>query len=71
MFSIIFTASIVIPLKAQDAIIDYPPQAIINASYRGDEETVRELLRLGVDKNVRDTYGDTALHVAMYQKNLM
>jgi len=66
----IFAVSLVIPVKANEADFTYPPTAIINASYRGDEEAVREILALGADKNVRDEFGDTALHVAMYQKNL-
>ena len=48
----------------------FPPRAIIVASYCGDYETVRQILETGPDKNVRDDFGDTALHVAMYQKNL-
>ena len=67
---LVFIFSIASPAGAQEADITFPPQAIINASYRGDEETVREILALGTDKNVRDAFGDTALHVAIYQQNL-
>ena len=48
----------------------YPPQAIITASYRGDDIMVRELLDAGADKDVRDALGATALHAAMLQPNL-
>ena len=49
----------------------YPPYAILNASYMGDEELVRDILASGIDKNLRDNFGDTALHVAIFQKNIM
>ena len=48
----------------------FPPNAIINASYKGDEEMVRAILAAGVDKDVRDALGGTALHVSIYQQNL-
>ena len=51
-------------------LIVYPPQAIFNASYAGDEETVRDILVSGTDKNLRNSFGDTALHVAIFQENL-
>ena len=70
LYCFIFAVSAVIPVKAQEESNDFPPYAIINAAYKGDEETVRLLLRIGVDKNVRNSFGDTALHVAMFQKNL-
>ena len=50
--------------------ISYPPQAILNASYAGDEEVVRDILAGGIDKNIRDDFGDTALHLSIYQKNI-
>ena len=48
----------------------FPPQAILVASYLGDAEMVKEILATGPDKDVRDAFGDTALHVAMFQKNV-
>ena len=57
----------VLTTAAQEEKYDFPPQAIINASYVGDEETVREILAAGTDKDVRNAFGDTALHVAVYQ----
>jgi len=48
----------------------FPPCAIINASYRGDLKSVQEILAAGVDKDVRDAMGATALHEAMLQPNI-
>ena len=50
---------------------NFPPQAIIIASYCGDENMVREIIAAGTDKDVRDSLGCTALHAAMYQNNLV
>jgi len=47
----------------------FPPCAIINASYRGDVKIVLEILAAGVDPDVRDAMGATALHEAMMQPN--
>ena len=55
---------------AQETEEALPPQAIIVASYRGDDGMVKELLAAGVDKDVRDALGATALHAAMFQNNL-
>jgi len=49
----------------------FPPYAIINASYRGDIGTMQEILAAGVDKDVRDSMGATALHEAVLQPNVM
>ena len=49
-----------------------PPHAIINASYAGDEKTVKAILAAGeVDIDVRDALGGTALHAATFQSNLI
>ena len=48
----------------------FPPQAILIAAYRGDVRLVREILTTGPDKDVRNAFGDTALHVAVFQNNL-
>jgi len=55
---------------AENTAAAYPPQAIIAAAYRGDDAMVRELLAAGVNKDVRDALGSTALHAAMFQLNL-
>ena len=43
---------------------------IHRAAYQGDIERVRELLRKGVKPDERDSFGGTALHAAMFQKNM-
>ena len=68
LIGFIFAVSAAIPAKAQE---DLPPHAILNASYCGDEAMVRKILASGADKNIRDDFGDTALHVAIFQSNLM
>ena len=59
-----------LPQKEAESHQAFPPHAIINASYRGDEKTVREILAAGADKDVRDAIGETALHLAMFQSNV-
>ena len=66
LFVFVFAVSFTLSGEEQT----FPPQAIFVASYRGDEEMVRQILATGPDKNVRDDFGDTALHVAMFQKNI-
>ena len=39
------------------------------AAYDGDIEVVRKILRNKVDPDKRDSFGGTALHAAMFQKN--
>jgi ankyrin repeat protein len=58
----------VFSLSAQEKT--FPPKAIIAAAYKGDVETVKEILATNPDKNVRDSFGRTALHDAMFQKNM-
>jgi len=48
----------------------YPPQAILVATYMGNATLVRNILATNPDKNIRDDFGDTALHLAMFQSNL-
>ena len=40
------------------------------AAYNGDIKKVQELLGKGVNPDARDSYGGTALHAAMFQKNM-
>ena len=48
----------------------FPPQAVLAAAYRGDVATMREILAENPDRDTRDTFGATALHVAIFQPNL-
>jgi ankyrin repeat protein len=43
---------------------------IHKAAYNGDIKRVQELLSKGVNPDARDSYGGTALHAAMFQKNM-
>lgn len=69
IFLLGFTAFSVMPDEAKAAVTNFPPGAIFAAAYRGDKETVREILATHPDKNLRDSFGDTPLHVAMFQKD--
>jgi ankyrin repeat protein len=40
------------------------------AAYSGDVSKVREILQKGVNPDDRDSFGGTALHAAMFQKNM-
>lgn len=71
VFSLIILLFLIMAAGAQEADYVFPPQAILNASYVGDEGMVREILAEGADKDVRNAFGDTALHIAVYQPNLM
>ena len=67
---LVLIVSFAFPEEIQESRPGFPPNAIINASYKGDEKTVREILDSGVDKDVRDALGATALHQAVFQKNI-
>jgi ankyrin repeat protein len=59
-----------IPVMAQEEEQRFPPQAIINAAYRGDVDMIRLILSTPHDKDYRDGLGGTALHVAIFGNNL-
>jgi ankyrin repeat protein len=60
-----------IPIFAQESEEpQYPPNAIINAAFRGDVEMIRLILMTDHDKDYRDALGGTALHVAIFSNNL-
>ena len=40
------------------------------AAYSGDVSKAREILQKGVNPDHRDSFGGTALHAAMFQKNM-
>lgn len=44
--------------------------AIHKAAYHGDLQKVREFLQKGANPDGRDSFGGTALHAAMFQKNM-
>jgi uncharacterized protein len=44
--------------------------AIHKAAYRGELKKVRDLLQEGANPDARDSFGGTALHAAMFQKNM-
>jgi len=75
LFSILLAFVIAVPCavstESEDIERSFHPQAIFVAAYRGDAELVREILATFPDKDVRDGFGDTALHVAIFQKNLL
>ena len=52
-----------------DEAADYPPQAILVASYMGNEDLVCDILACGPDKGIRSDSSDTPLHMAMLQRN--
>jgi len=64
-----FVVPFVVPTESEEVEQIFPPQAIIVAAYQGDLELVREILITGPDKDARNAFGDTALHVAIFQKN--
>ena len=69
-FLLVFSVYVVMPAKAQEAESKFPPNAIFVASYMGNKDLVQEILAASPDKNFRDSFGDTALHVAVFQKNI-
>jgi ankyrin repeat protein len=48
----------------------YPPTAILNAAYMGDPALVTLILAANPDPNIRDAFGATALHDALFRANL-
>ena len=66
----VLIVSFAVSAESEEAEKTFPPQAILVASYQGDTELVRNILATGPDKDVRNAFGDTALHLAVFQKNL-
>ena len=66
----VFVISLAAGGEAQEIEEKNSPLAILTASYRGDEKSIREILAAGADKDVRDAFGATPLHLAMFQSNL-
>jgi len=57
-------------VPAQNMEVQHLPHAIIYAAYIGDIELMKQILETDYDKDIRDTLGGTALHVAIFQDNL-
>jgi len=70
ILGLVFAVSPLFPEEMRDCGPVFPSCAIINAAYRGDIKTMQEILAAGVDKDVRDALGATALHEAMLQPNV-
>jgi ankyrin repeat protein len=78
VFFAVVLSVLAIPAYSQDeknnaetvAVEVYPPHAIINAAYKGDVEMVKKILAVKPDPAVRDAFGGTALHDAIFQNNL-
>jgi ankyrin repeat protein len=49
---------------------DFPPTAILNAAYKGDVEMVKLILATKPDPDIRDNFGATAVHEAIFESNL-
>ena len=49
---------------------NYQPGDLAKAAYNGDTEKVKAYLKIGINVNERDKPGGTALHAAMFQKNI-
>ena len=48
----------------------YQPGDLAKAAYNGDTKKVKAYLKIGINVNERDKPGGTALHAAMFQKNI-
>ena len=72
-FTLLFLIGTVLfihPDEEGETTPSYPPQAILVASYMGNEKLVLEILEAGADRDVRDSLGATALHIAIFQHKL-
>ena len=52
------------------AQVHYAKDALNKAAYEGDEELVKKIIATKPDPDARDSSGGTALHAAMFQKNI-
>ena len=55
-------------IAAEDKL--YSPTAIHEAAYNGKIDLVREILKTNPDRDARSSFGGTALHDSMFQKNV-
>ena len=63
-----FFPALIFPQEAGEVV--YPPAAILNAAYMGDIEMMKLILGTQHDKDIRDSMGGTALHIAIFSENL-
>ena len=56
--------------SSQGSNAQYAKDALHKAAYDGNEKRVREILQTKPDPDARDSSGGTALHAAMFQKNI-
>ena len=70
LFLAVFTLLkvMVYPQETEETV--YPPQAILNATFMGDIEMMKLILKTNPDRDVRDALGATALHIAIFRGNL-
>lgn len=52
------------------AALSYPKDALHKAAYAGKLDEVQKILATKPDPDARDPFGGTALHAAMFQKNM-
>jgi ankyrin repeat protein len=71
LLSLVLAVTLVTPEEKQEPKQVFPPHAILNASYKGDDIMVKRILDSGTDRDVRDALGANALHNAMYQSNMI
>ena len=70
----LFSGEVIFPQENSQEIStedtgSYPPRAILNAAYMGDIDLMRSILEANPDRDVRDVFGGTALHIAVFQNN--
>jgi ankyrin repeat protein len=56
--------------QSNGAQVHYAKDALNKAAYEGDEELVKKIIATKPDPDARDSSGGTALHAAMFQKNI-
>ena len=66
------TSSSAILLTSEEEVLkkNYQPGDLAKAAYSSDLEKVKAYLKIGINVNERDKPGGTALHAAMFQKNM-
>ncbi|MCT4612103.1 MAG: ankyrin repeat domain-containing protein [Clostridia bacterium] len=57
-------------LDETENLVQYKSDEIHKAANRGDLDMVKEILKTSPDVDIRDSFGGTALHTAMFQENI-